>query len=413
MNKTTVINFLASERNYIGIYLGSFLSACAISSAFTALPFVIKHFEGSDTAAGTSVSAFHLLYLLFCIPAALFVDRMRPKITVIMSLLIQASICLLIWLTVRYNDFEHYDPIRVIIWLSGLWGLALVFLWPPLMGWFSTGYEGKNLNRKLGIYNTSWSSGTTIGPLIGGYLTSVDIKLALASAGTMLLLAALMISFSRKPHARQHLMFTTVEGDISDLSLPKFRIAARITFFAGFVCLGLCRAPLGMLMRYELAFTAAHFGSVLSIIALMSTISFFVLGKCHAWHYKNCPVYVAQAGLIMALLLIIYSGRLATLYLAAGLIGVCTAFFYTSHMFYGVSATKRRSGAMAVHEIILSAGIGIGAYMGGYLNDAFGRRYAPYLFGLAIIAVSVATQLFLNCCIEKRHSQEGLIHFEK
>ena len=412
MNKTTVINFLSSERNYIGIYLGSFLSACAISSAFTALPFVIKHFEGSDTAAGTSVSAFHLLYLLFCIPAALFVDRLRPKVTVIISLLTQASICLLIWLTVRYNDFERYDPVWVIIWLSGLWGLALVFLWPPLMGWFSTGYEGKNLNRKLGIYNTSWSSGSTIGPLIGGYLTSIDIKLALASAGTMLLLAALMISFSRKPYGRQQPIFPTVEGDISDPSLPKFRVAARITLFAGFVCLGLCRAPLGMLMRYELAFTEAHFGMALSFIALMSTITFFVLGKWHAWHYRNYPVFVAQAGIIAALQLIIYSERLTTLYLAACLIGIFTAYFYTSHMFYGVSATKRRSGAMAVHEIILSAGIGIGAYMGGYLNDAFGRRYAPYLFGLAIIAVSVATQLLLNFCIDKRHSRQGSIVFQ-
>jgi predicted MFS family arabinose efflux permease len=273
------------------------------------------------------------------------------------------------------------------------------------MGWFSTGYEGKNLNRKLGIYNTSWSSGATLGPLVGGYLTSIDIKLPLASAATMLLLAALMISLSRKPHARKPLMLPIVDGDISDPSLPKFRVAARITLFAGFVCLGLCRAPLGMLMRYELAFTEAHFGMALSIIALMSTVSFFILGKWHAWHYRNCPVFVAQAGLIVALLMIIYSGRLATLYLAAGLMGVFTAYFYTSHMFYGVSATKRRSGAMAVHEIILSAGIGVGAYMGGYLNDVFGRRYAPYMFGLAVIAVSVATQLLLNCCIEKRHSR--------
>ena len=413
MNKTTVINFLESERNYIGIYLGSFLSACAISSAFTALPFVIKYFEGSDTAAGTSVSAFHLLYLLVCIPAALFVDRLRPKITVITSLLIQAAICLLIWTTVRFNHFERYDPITVIIWLSGLWGLALVFLWPPLMGWFSTGYEGKNLNRKLGIYNTSWSSGSTLGPLIGGYLTSIDIKLSLAAAATMLLLAALMISFSRKLHTQLHRVVPVVDDDISDPSLPTFRVTARITLLAAFICLGLCRAPLGMLMRYELAFTEAHFGSVLSIIALMSTIAFFVLGKCHAWHYKNCPVLVAQAGLVVALLMILYSGGLVTLYLAAGLIGVCTAFFYTSHMFYGVSATKRRSGAMAVHEIILSAGIGVGAYVGGYLNDAVGRRYAPYMFGLVIVAVSVATQLLLNFCIEKRHRRQAMLHFEK
>lgn len=403
MNKATITNLLASERTYIGIYLGAFLGACAMSSAFTAMPFVIKYFEGSDTAAGAAVSIFHLSYLFVCILAAMFVDRLRPKISVIASLLLQGSICLLIWLTVQLNGFAGYDPIRVIIYLSGLWGLALSFLWPPLMGWLSIGYEGIDLNRKLGIYNTSWSSGATIGPLIGGYLTSIDIKLSIAFSAAMLFFAAVMISFCRKPHTQRRPTFPVIDGDVTVLSLPRFRVAARVTLFLGFICLGLCRAPLGMLMKYELAFTEAHFGTALSIIALISTLSFFVLGKFHVWHYKKSPAFVAHTGLIVAMLMIIYSDRLATLYFAACLIGVSTAFFYTSHMFYGVSATQKRSGAMAVHEILLSAGIGIGAYVGGYLNDEFGRRYAPYMFGLAVIALGVTMQILLNFRI-KTHS---------
>ena len=50
---------------------------------------------------------------------------------------------------------------------------------------------------------------------------------------------------------------------------------------------------------------------------------------------------------------------------------------------------------MAVHEIILSLGIAVGAYVGGYLSDEFGRRFAPYIFGLVVIGMGILTQLFL------------------
>jgi len=407
VNKITLTNFLKSERAYFGIYLGAFLGACSISGAFTALPFVIKHFHGSDTAAGATISAFHILYPLFCILLAFFVDRLRPKITVILSLTSQIVICLLLWLTVRFNSSLQFDPIGIIILLCGLWGIALVFLWPPLMGWLSTGYEGPNLNRKLGIYNTSWSSGATIGPLICGYLASIDVKLPLALAAAMLALAAIMVNSSRKPQTFRSPAVNESGTGIIEPLLTKFRIAARVTLFTGFVCLGLSRAPLGLLMRYELPFTEAHFGAAVSIIAFTSTISFFVLGKFHAWHYKAIPVILAQTGLIAAMIIILLFDTLITIYFAAFIIGIATAFCYTSHMFYGVSATKRRSGAMAVHEIILSAGIGVGAYVGGYLSDIYGRKPAPYLFGLAVIGLGIAVQLFLNFRSSKRKGQSS------
>jgi DHA1 family multidrug resistance protein-like MFS transporter len=387
-----VIDFLKRERDCLGIYLSALMVACAISIAFTALPFVIKRFDGSDAAAGATVSAFHVLYLVICALSILFIDQLRPKLTVIVSLAVQSCVCVLLWATIRFNDSLLTNPVQVVVLLSGLWGLGLVFFWPPLMGWLTLGYEGQHLNRKLGLFNTSWSSGATIGPLIGGCLAGVNIQFPFAAAVILLAISIVMISASPSRRVRQFTALSDAGQEAIGPSPQTFKIAARIMLFAGFFCLGLCKAPLGMLMKYELSLTEAHFGAALSIIALSSTFTFFVLGKYPAWHYKHLPMLVAQVGLAVALLMIILFDKLAALYTAAGLIGASSSFVYTAHMFYGISSTKKRSGAMTVHEIILAAAIGIGAYVGGYLSDEFGRRYAPYLFGLVVIGIAATTQ---------------------
>ena len=49
-------------------------------------------------------------------------------------------------------------------------GAATAFYWPYLMGWVSIGYEGKQLSRRLGLYNISWSLAACLGPFLGGVL---------------------------------------------------------------------------------------------------------------------------------------------------------------------------------------------------------------------------------------------------
>ena len=79
------------------------------------------------------------------------------------------------------------------------------------------------------------------------------------------------------------------------------------------------------------------------------------------------------------------------LFAAAGIVGICEAFIYVSHLFYGVSGGKKRSGLMAIHEFLLSIGMVIGSVAGGYISDSFGR-YVPYWFGVGAIFFALAVQ---------------------
>jgi predicted MFS family arabinose efflux permease len=93
----------------------------------------------------------------------------------------------------------------------------------------------------------------------------------------------------------------------------------------------------------------------------------------------------------LAMLLIVYLPRLWILFLAAGIVGICEAFIYVSHLFYGVSGGKKRSGLMAIHEFLLSCGMVVGSVAGGYISDSMGR-YMPYWLGAGSLVFGLAVQ---------------------
>jgi len=96
---------------------------------------------------------------------------------------------------------------------------------------------------------------------------------------------------------------------------------------------------------------------------------------------------------VLSMLMTIESSMLTSFFLVAALVGLGQAFIYISHQFYAASQSAKRSGSMALHEILLSAGQITGFLVGGYLADFFGRRAFPYWFGLFVIVIGMAAQL--------------------
>ena len=127
---------------------------------------------------------------------------------------------------------------------------------------------------------------------------------------------------------------------------------------------------------------------------------FTLAGQSHVWHYKLWLFMCCQILILVSLLLILFTSSLALLTFAVALIGIGESFMYASHLYYGVSGVTRRSGRMAIHEIILSLGFAAGGIFGGILSDKYGR-YSPYWFGFSTIIIG----LFIQCIIWFRKSQ--------
>ena len=91
---------------------------------------------------------------------------------------------------------------RVWIWLviaaGGLGGAAMALFWPFLMSWVSGSYEGLALNRRLGRYNGSWSSGGVVGPLVGAWLVEQGPLWPMVAAVVCFVASFLLLGLARK-----------------------------------------------------------------------------------------------------------------------------------------------------------------------------------------------------------------------
>ena len=62
---------------------------------------------------------------------------------------------------------------------------------------------------------------------------------------------------------------------------------------------------------------------------------------------------------------------------------------------FEASGSTKRSGRMAIHEIVISLGLTIGSAAGGYLCDRVGL-YAPYWFAVGVIILGLAGQVIIH-----------------
>lgn len=357
----------------------SFLSSVAYGQVFLALPFLGTSMGASGTEVGLIGGLYQGLYLAAVLAGRPLLDRIdggRQAAIGSMALAIFAA------------SLAWTRSIQEVFVCVGLYGTALSWLWPPVMGRISTGLEGAKLNRRLGRFNAAWSGGMIIGPVLGGYLYEWHVGAPFIIAGIYHLASAgLMLTCSRvralaagpsspAPSACE------VVSAASD-RVKTFRRMARWALVSGYLALGLLRLQLPRLAEARFGIKPAEFGRIGTLLNLTMSAGFVFLGISGWWHYRVGALRVFQVGLAAALLLAPLATSTGMLYLCAGLSGLMVSFLYASHLFYGVSTGVNRSRLMAVHEVLVSLGFLAGSFGGGVIADQWGLN-APYWIGAAM-----------------------------
>lgn len=274
--------------------------------------------------------------------------------------------------------------------LVSFFGVATSWLWPPVMGRVSTGLEGAALNRRLGRFNASWSSGMVLGPLMGGLLFDVHPTAPFWFAAVCHVIS-LGLFFVCAP------LRTTATGDeppSADAAATDrmivYRRMARVAVVSGYVALGLLRIQLPGLAN-DLGVGATRQGLIGTFLSLTMAVGFALLGRHAWWHHKAGWMWAFQGGLGASLLLAYSASGAGSLFLCGGLAGVGISFLYASHLYYGVAGGRNRTARMAVHEILVSTGFLIGSFGGGVLAEA-GTLATPYWVGCAVLQAGILVQ---------------------
>ncbi|MBN1854874.1 MAG: MFS transporter [Pirellulales bacterium] len=395
---------LASDRDAVFLYTASFLLSFGAGHWWVALPFIINHFQGTDTQVGLSLAANMGMYAVGVVVGTPLMIQFNLKRILQISTIGMACSTLLIFfivfLTCRGYDLPY--PNWLLIIGSALFGMSQAGFWPPLMGWLSIHCRNAQLNRRLSLFSISWSVASFLYPYSAGLLVEQSFIAPILVAVVGLILCCLAVSIPVKPQATEDPSGLESQMSRKDHPLQScFCWMSRIALFASFLSFGISRTQFPIFFKVELHNSESIYGVFLMINSIAMFINYYGVGRTRAWHYRFSFLLVAQFCVLIFHLAVLYCTDLYPYYFVSILMGLGTAFCYSSHLYYGSASGSRRYAVMAIHEFTLASGYVIGSLIGGALSDSF-DRLAPYHFGAGVITGSIMVQILIYIVFRSR-----------
>ncbi len=383
------------------LYGAAFATGLSLSIAWTALPFVLNAIGGTVAHVGYAPATNSLAYMVALLVAGSLLGHLDVKRATrgAMAIAIVAAglMVLAVFGAILRPAVNHLVWVWTIIAAAGLGGAAMALYWPFLMSWVSGHYEGVELNRRFGRYNGSWSGGGLVGPLIGAWLVEIGPVWPMLAAVLCLVASFLLVSLGRNGTGQTVSPVQAspaAEAANNARLLADYRWMSRVALFCTWASFAIVRSQFALLFT-GLGYPESQFGLYLMTIALCNFLALTASGRWAFWHFRAILLIAAQAMVAVALLLVIYGRTLGIFLLSAVVLGIAFGFAYSSHLFYGASASRQRSVRMTIHEMVISMGITVGAGAGGYLAKNVGL-YAPYWFAVGLVALGMMAQILIH-----------------
>ena len=389
------------------LYGAAFATGLSLSTAWSAMSFVLIAMGGTKAHVGDAPTVNILAYM-----AALLVTGSRlghldakraTRAATVVAMLAAVMMALAVMAATNGNRATQRVWIWMIIAAGGLGGAAMALFWPFLMSWVSGSYEGLELNRRLGRYNGSWSSGGVVGPLVGAWLVERGPLWPMLAAILCFMVSFLLLGLARRDAAQAR--SPSPANGVAEIPcdaciLADFRWLSRIALFCAWASFAIARSQFALVFT-GLGYSKSQFGVYLTTIALCNFLALIASGRWAFWHFRAGLLIVAQGMVLLALLLVIYGRTLGVLFLSAIVLGVAFGFSYSSHLFYGAAASRKRSVRMVIHEIVISLGVTAGSWPSGHLAQHVGP-YAPYWFAVALVALGAVGQIVIHVAAQMR-----------
>ncbi len=363
----------------LGVLLSvSFLGQTAISLLNLALIFYVKNVLLLDAAlVGVFASVGPVSYCITLIALKPLHASLKPRHGILAAsagfVIIPAAIVLAESVLFAFLSYALY-------------GLCLSLFWPAVMGWVSRGREQRELGRRMGQFNVSWSVGVILGPYWAGVIAEHSAAYAVLASSGFALLITLLIGFSSiiLPAVKHEQSRSTLKAESSaaDASTP-LRYLCWFGLFTGYFIFGVTMNIFPMHAQDVLQFSEGTIGLLMLLRGMTATLFFYLLGRMHYWHHNATAVIMLQAVTVAVCLFGIVAESFFALSVFMLLFGICFAHLYGFAIFHGVSGSIDREFRMALHEAVLTLGLFAGSSLGGLL-------YARVSFALTMTAAAGA-----------------------
>ncbi len=306
-------------------------------------------------------------------------------------------ILMILYIKVFTYAFIYYD----------LYGLAMSFFWPPIMGWLSQDIEGSRLGKSMSFFNLTWSGGIIIGPLLAGILSAISPEIPLYVGSALFLLTGVII-------AGGSILLPQIRADRGNDQSPEresgrvdmstvLRYPGWIGLFTTFVVIGMMINIFPVFARDELFLKKELIGLLMQSRTFIATFVFIILGQTTFWHFKITPMITGQIGLACLVILMNFTSSPLVLAFLIAFIGALRALSYNSSLFHGVSGSINRTGRMAIHEALLATGLIFGSSFGGVVYQKYSMTVVYYFCG-SIVFLGAVIQSGLYLLLRKQDS---------
>ena len=368
-----------------------------------ALVFYAHDKFGADTfQASLFGSLYSLSYLLCCS----FGGKLLQKIPPLRSILLAISFVFIgLWLMLK-------APTLTIAYIvqTGI-GISISLFWPQLMGWLSSGQEGKQLARATSFFNFSWSTGTIVAPFLAGFLSDLNGVYPLYACLAFTAVNGIYVALAgyRLQHdetttaAAKTTSSTAAQQQLGDHS-PTIRFPAWYGLVCAWFAIGFLYNSYPLMAEQSLGFSRQHIGNLILLRALFATIMMTAMGFCSFWQFRYWQLIAGHLLLAVNMLLFGFASNSVSITMLISMSGILCAHAYTNSMFHGISGSTNRTLRMAIHEAALSIGAVIGGAATGWLFERTRSIRGCGLFVAAIVASAVVCDILFAIMAGRRRA---------
>lgn len=350
-----------------------------------AIPLYAHSLQASETTLGIIGTLPAVSYAVLAAKFGELSEKRGRRIFVILGSLLYSL--------VSYAYLISSDLNQILI-IRLLEGISLALFWPCVEAYIADLFDNTSRRHTVGYYSLAWSSGTTLGPAVGGFLISRISMKSPFTACTIMMLVSLFLT----------LIFTRHIPDHEERSQDKLGRDSTPLKSIQFAILGYAFAQATVLSLYPvhgsmIGYTELEIGMLLSLVGLART---FIFGIYTFWETPSGTGMTIKGYFILTASLILIP-LLSWVYASAAsfaMMGIGLGMVYVSIISLAMNHQERGS-ATGVFE----SGIGIGGIAGPFISGITAEHIGilgPYwLSGSFAAVLAVATRRLLSRRQEK------------
>lgn len=361
-----------------------------------ALPLFVEEFTASMTLIGLTLSAVYGASFLFELPAGVLVDALGEKRSLILGLVVLASITGLYFLS---------KDIYMALVASILFGIFSVLYWISSESVVRRSTPEKMEARSQGIYFTFAQFGWIIGPILCGIIANyLPIRYTFLAMGILLLAAAIYVCFIFKHKAKKALKVERLkklakpqEIFLDFFKLNKQALPVFVLSIIAYMWIGLEFISVELAAEHSFHFSipliAVLIGAMMAVEGALYFVSSYLMDIVGKKWILVAGFFLMFASLYFAFLTPLPWVFMFSLLLGAG--AVAWTVPGTEAVITEIAPKEKLGEVTAVFDSSKDIGLMLSPVLAGIFADLSGNAQAPFLMIsiLAAVAVFIALKI--------------------